>query len=68
MVEILQPGDDGKQRALAAAGGADQGDELVVGQGQIDVVERLDLARALAEGLAEPAQLQLGRHVPCLWL
>ncbi len=68
MVEILQPGDDGKQRALAAARGADQGDELVLGQGQIDVVERLHLARALAEGLAEPAQLELGRHVPCLRL
>ncbi len=68
LVEILQPGDDGEQRALAAARGADEGDELVLGQGQIDVMQGLDLAGPLAEGLAEAAQLQLGRHVPCLWL
>ncbi len=58
-VEVLQPGRDRQQRALAAAGGADQRHELVLGQRQVHVFEGDDALRIAPEHLAQPGDLQL---------
>jgi hypothetical protein len=39
---VFEAADDAQQRRLAAAGGADEGDELVVGDVEADVLQRLD--------------------------
>ena len=39
--DVLQPGDHAQQRGLAAAGGADQHDELAVGDRDVDAVDDL---------------------------
>ena len=41
---VLQPADDAQERGLAAAGGTDQGDELVVVHVEADVLQRRPLA------------------------
>ncbi len=50
---------DLQQRALAAAAGADDGDELAARRAQIDLGQRRDLALARGVGLAEPADLEM---------
>src|SRR5580698_1701768 len=46
----LEVGDDAQQRGLAAAGWADEGDEIAFGNIEVDVRERLDLAVRRLEG------------------
>ena len=55
--DVLQSGDHAQQRALAAAGGSDQHQELVVGDVQIDTVN--DFQRA--EALDHPTKTDLGQ-------
>jgi hypothetical protein len=50
--DLLQPGQHAQQRALAAAAGADQHDELAIGDVEADAVDDLDLAVGLFD-LAE---------------
>ena len=57
LVDGLQPGGDAQQRRLPAPARPDQGDELVVGDGEIDAVDGGDAAVRLAHG----AQLEDGR-------
>ena len=45
---ILQPGDDAQQRRLAAAGRADEDDELAVLHLEVDALQHLDLAEGLS--------------------
>ena len=45
--DVLQPGDHAQQRALAAARGADEDDELAVGDFEVDAMHDLDLAERL---------------------
>ena len=45
--DVLQPGDHAQQRRLAAAGRADEDDELAVGDLEVDAVHDLDLAERL---------------------
>ena len=52
-VRLLQPGDDPQQGGLAAAGGAEQGDQLTVVKIEVDVGQR----RVLIEMLVEPLNL-----------
>jgi len=59
---VLEAADDAQQRRLAAAGGADEGDELVVGDVEADILERLDLVAALAEQLADLLDGDFRRH------
>src|SRR5262249_13181780 len=47
----LQPGDHRQQGALAAARGADQGDELAVARLDVDALQHLDRAEALVQVL-----------------
>jgi len=49
---LFEPGDQPQGGGLAAAGRAEQGEELAAGHGQVDVVDR-----DLAELLGQPAQL-----------
>ena len=44
---LFEPGDHPQQRRLAAAGRADEDDELAVGDLQIDAVEDVDRAERL---------------------
>ena len=52
----LEAGDDPQQRGLAAARGAEQHDELAVGDVEVDALEHV----GLAEGLADLVDLELG--------
>ena len=52
----LQPGDDPQERGLAAARGAEQHDELAVGDVEVHALEHV----GLAEGLADLVDLELG--------
>ena len=45
---VLQPGDDAQQRRLAAAGRADEDDELAVLHLEVDALQHLDRAEGLA--------------------
>jgi hypothetical protein len=56
---LLQAGDDREQRRLAAAAGADHGHELLLGDVEVDAVERDKLARAILEHLAHAAHREL---------
>src|SRR6185295_131437 len=62
MVHALQAGDDRQQRRLAAAGGADERDELVLANVEIDAGERDELAALGPVALAETADDQLRRR------
>ena len=55
---LLQPGDDAQQRRLAAAGRADEDDELAVRDVEVDVVEHLDRA----EGFRDAAEAEVGHR------
>ena len=55
---LLQPRDRARERRLAGAVGADDGDELALVDGQVGAVEDLDVARAHVD----VARLQKGRH------
>ena len=46
---LLEPGDDAQQRRLAAAGRADEDDELAVGDIEVDALEDVDLAEGLLD-------------------
>ena len=48
-VGVLEAGDDAQQRGLAAAGRAQQRDELARGELEADVVERDEVAERLAD-------------------
>jgi hypothetical protein len=50
-----------KKRGLAAAGGAQQGEELVAGDGEADLVERQHRSLAVPEPLADLVDLDRGR-------
>src|SRR4051794_22033215 len=60
----VQPGQQVQQRRLAAAGRAQQADELAVLDPQVDPAQRGHRARAGAEGLADPGQLDRGLPGP----
>jgi len=47
----VQPGDHAQRGGLAASRRAEQGEELAVADGQVDVVDRHDLAEALRDAL-----------------
>jgi hypothetical protein len=47
LVRVLEAGDDPQQRRLAAAAGTEQRRELAGGDGEVDVVERDEIAEAL---------------------
>ena len=53
--DLLEAGDDAQQRGLAAAGGADEDDELAVRDVEVDAVDDVDGA----EGLLDVDELQL---------
>ena len=55
-----QPGQDPQQRRLAAAGGADDGDHLVVLDRQVDRRQRLDRGRSVPEPLRHADQVDVG--------
>ena len=59
---VLEPADDAQQRRLAAAGGADESDELVVGDVEADVLQGLDAVVAFAEHLADLLDGNFRRH------
>ena len=59
---ILQPGDDAQQRRLAAAGRADEDDELAILDLEVDALQHLDPAEGFADVLefrASPRQIPL---------
>ena len=60
LVDRLQPGDGAQRRRLAAAGLAEQHDELVVVDLQVEVLDDLDGA----EKFLHAAKLDLGHAVP----
>jgi hypothetical protein len=60
LVVLLETGDDAQQRALAASGGADQCQELAVGNVQRNAVQDLRIAKRLSY-LAQPNRCH--RHV-----
>ena len=47
----LQPGDQAQQRRLAAARGTDDHQHLAIGECQIDAVQHVDQAEALAQAV-----------------
>ena len=49
--DVLEAGDHAQQRGLAAAGRADEDDELAMLDGQVDALDDLDRAIALANAL-----------------
>jgi hypothetical protein len=57
----LEPGDGAQQGGLAAARGADEDDELAVGDRQIDAVRTSDLAVGLGDGCPSADQLRPSR-------
>src|SRR5580698_2344812 len=50
---LLKPCDDAQARGLAAAGRADDGDEFLFGNFEVDVVQRLDAGVVAAEHFAD---------------
>ena len=67
----LEAGDHAQQRRLAAAGRADEDDELAVGDLQIDVVQHVDAAEGLRDigelDVAHDASPISGRFRRCRW-
>ena len=59
----LEPGDHPEQRGLAAAGGPEESAELAAIDGQIEVLDRLDIAVALLDA----PQLDFDHLVPQSW-
>ena len=57
----LQIGDDPQQRGLAAAGRADQRDEVAVEDGKVDLGQRVDRAVSGGEGERNPVHRNHGR-------
>ena len=55
LVRGQQPGDDGDEGGLAAAGRSDEEGHLAAGGLEIDAAQHLDAGFAIAEGLADPA-------------
>ncbi len=49
LIRRFHAGDDAQQRGLAAAGGAEQGDQLAGRDVEVDVVERDEVAEALGD-------------------
>ena len=52
----LEPGDAGERRALAAAGRAEQSQELAVGDPDVQAIDRGDLAESLGQLLERDAR------------
>src|ERR1700744_6533736 len=50
---LLGPGDGAEARCLAAARRADDGDDFLLGDFEIEVVDRLDAGAVAAEGFAD---------------
>ena len=48
---VLQPGDETQQRRLSTAGRSDEHDERAVGDGEVDVLDDVDLAEAFLDAL-----------------
>jgi hypothetical protein len=61
LVHRLEPGDAAEKRALAAAGRADNDEQLALARLEIDPVERLDVPKALLHGL-EPETTHRPSH------
>ncbi len=49
----VEAGEQAEQRGLAAAGGAHDGDELALGDGEVEAFEDVDGAGAVADGFAQ---------------
>ena len=60
----VQTADDVQQRGLAAAGLAQNRDELALTKGDVDALERLDLRRAGLVDLGDVFQFQHGWDAP----
>ena len=59
----LKPGDQPQQRRLAAAGGAEQGDDVAGGDGEVDPAQHLAPAPELAEAFNDQACHRARRRV-----
>ena len=57
-IRLLEPGHHAQRRRLAAAGRAEQREELAAGQFQVQVVDRDQLAEALRHALQRDARLR----------
>ena len=58
----FQAADHAQQRGFAAAGSADEGDELVTADLQIGVLQGGDCPRSAPEGLADATDFDAGAH------
>jgi hypothetical protein len=61
---LLEAGDHPQGGGLAAARGPEQGEELALGDAQVDAVDGLDLVAAAGELLVHADQLDRGQLVP----
>ena len=61
---LVQSADDVQQRGLAAAGLAQDRNELALAKGDVDALERLDLRRAGLVDLGDVFQFQHGWDAP----
>ncbi len=61
---VFEPGDHPEQRGLAAARGAEQGEELVLADGDRHIVERTQCTRSLTEFLDDALSLDRDALVP----
>ena len=52
---LLKAGNHPQQRGLAAAGRPEQADERAVGHGEIDMIDRRDIAEAFGNALKDKA-------------
>ena len=59
---VFEAADDAQQRRFAAAGSADEGDELVAGNVEIDLFQGFDAVAAFAEHLADLLYGNFRRH------
>ena len=64
----LEPGDHREQRRLAAAGRADQHDELAGLDLEVDVLQHLDGAEALADSLLTVSDAMIARYLIAPWV
>ncbi len=65
LVGLVQPGEDVQQRRLPTAGRTHQGDELAVGDVQVDAAQRAYRRQLGLERPADATCLQCGHHLKC---
>ena len=65
--DVFEPGDHAQQRRLAAARGADEDDELLGGDVEIDALDHLDGAEGLADAPAASARSCSALLMPPRW-